>query len=354
MKNIYLIVAFLIGGFGLAQIPDGYYDSAEGLSGYTLKSKLSEIIADGHLDKGYSGLWTAYATTDRDLYYENDNTILDIYSENPNGLDSYTYNYRLHQCGSNSPNKEGGCYNREHIVPQSLFSNVKPTPMKHDAHFVVPTDYLVNNRRSNYPFGIVKTATWTSRNGSKLGENSTSGYSGVVFEPIDEFKGDVARMIFYFVTRYEKRIPNFKSGDMLNGTTTQGLEDWQLAVLLTWHNQDPVSKREIDRNNAVYNYQGNRNPFIDHPEWVNLIWKKELSTQEVSKKDNILSIYPNPVTGGKLYFSNWNDYDKIDIFSTEGKKVKSVKSSNEIDVSNLPKGVYLLKADSKTIKFIIR
>ncbi|USL95037.1 endonuclease [Riemerella anatipestifer] len=350
MKNIYLIVAFLIGGFGLAQIPDGYYDSAEGLSGYTLKSKLSEILNDKHKDKGYDALWTAYATADIDKYYENDNTILDIYSENPSGKDPYSYRYRTNQCGNYSG--EGSCYNREHIVPQSLFS--KAAPMRNDAHFVIPTDGYVNGKRSDYPFGVVGNASWTSKNGSKLGKSSTSGYGGTVFEPIDEFKGDVARMVFYFVTMYEKRIPNFKLGDMLNGTTTQGLEDWQLAVLLTWHNQDPVSKREIDRNNAVYNYQGNRNPFIDHPEWVNLIWKKELSTQEVSKKDNILSIYPNPVTGGKLYFSNWNDYDKIDIFSTEGKKVKSVKSSNEIDVSNLPKGVYLLKADSKTIKFIIK
>ncbi|MDY3521059.1 endonuclease [Riemerella anatipestifer] len=349
MKNIYLIAAFLIGGFGLAQIPNGYYDGTEGLSGYTLKSKLSEIITNGHQDKGYSGLWIAYATTDRDLYYENDNTILDIYSENPKGKDPYTYNYGVGQCGNYSG--EGSCYNREHIVPQSLFSDA--FPMKSDANFVVPTDGYVNGKRGNYPFGVVGNVSWTSKNGSKLGTNNTIGYSGVVFEPIDEFKGDVARMIFYFVTRYEKQIPTFQSGTMLNGTTTQSLEDWQLDILLTWHNQDPVSQREIDRNNAVYNHQSNRNPFIDHPEWVNLIWKTELSTQEVSRAKD-LKIYPNPVTGGKLYLSNWNDFDKIDIFSMEGKKVKSVKPSNEIDVSNLSRGVYLLKVDSKTIKFIIK
>ncbi|ADQ81713.1 endonuclease [Riemerella anatipestifer] len=349
MKNIYLMVTLLIGGLGLAQIPNGYYDGTEGLSGYTLKSKLSEIITNGHRDRGYNGLWTAYATTDRDLYYENDNTILDIYSENPNGKDPYSYRYKTNQCGNYSG--EGSCYNREHIIPQSLFS--KASPMRNDAHFVVPTDGYVNGKRDSYPFSVVGTATWTSKNGSKLGKNSTTGYSGTVFEPIDEFKGDVARMILYFVTRYEKRIPSFQSGNIFNGTTTQGLEDWQLDILLTWHNQDPVSQREIDRNNAVYNHQSNRNPFIDHPEWVNKIWKTELSTKETHKNKD-LKIYPNPVTGGKLYLSNWKDLDKIDIFSMDGKKVKSVKSSNEIDVSELPKGVYLLKVDSRTIKFIIR
>ena len=102
-----------------AQIPTGYYDSATGLSGAALKSKLSTIITNGHIDKGYAGLWTGYKTTDIDKNYENDGSILDIYSENPSGTDPYKFTPGTSQCGTYSV--EGDCYNREHVIPQSLF-----------------------------------------------------------------------------------------------------------------------------------------------------------------------------------------------------------------------------------------
>ena len=126
--------------------------------------------------------------------------------------------------------------------------------------------------RSNYPFGKVGTATFTSRNGGKLGNSVSSGYTGTVFEPIDEFKGDIARMIFYFVTRYESKLSGFSTGNMLGTSTYPGLQTWERDVLLAWHNLDPVSQAEINRNNASYTFQGNRNPFIDKPEYVALIW----------------------------------------------------------------------------------
>ncbi|MEC5171865.1 hypothetical protein QF024_000576 [Chryseobacterium nepalense] len=144
--------------------------------------------------------------------------------------------------------------------------------MVSDIHFIRATDGKVNGMRSNYPFGKVGTATFTSKNGSKLGNSVSSGYSGTVFEPIDEFKGDVARMIFYFVTRYQGKLSTFASGNMLGNSTFPGLQTWELNVLLAWHNQDPVSLAEINRNNASYAFQGNRNPFIDNPNYVNLIW----------------------------------------------------------------------------------
>ncbi len=233
-----------------------------------LKTALSSIITSGHQDKGYNGLWTAYKTTDIDKDYENDGSILDIYSEKPIGTDPYKYTPGTNQCGTYST--EGNCYNREHIVPQSLFSQA--SPMVADIHFIRATDGKVNGMRSNYPFGKVGSATFTSQNGSKLGNSASSGYSGTVFEPIDEFKGDVARMIFYFVTRYQSKLSSFASGDMLGSSTFPGLQTWELNVLLAWHNQDPVSQAEIKRNNASYAYQGNRNPFIDNPSYVNLIW----------------------------------------------------------------------------------
>ncbi|KAF2509514.1 T9SS type A sorting domain-containing protein [Flavobacterium zhairuonense] len=264
-KNYFLLLLFLT-TIGFAQIPSGYYSAATG-TGYTLKTQLYNIIK-GHTDNGYAGLYTTYQTSDVDNFYENDGTVLDMYSENPSGTDPYNYGTGSTQrCGNYSV--EGDCYNREHIIPQSVFS--EQSPMVADAHFITPTDGKVNGIRSNYPHGNVSSATYTSQNGSKLGSSAVSGYTGTVFEPINDFKGDIARMYFYFATRYENTVAGY-SYAMFNGTSNQVFTTAFLNMLLAWHAQDPVSAREIARNNAVYARQNNRNPFIDHPEYVNQIW----------------------------------------------------------------------------------
>lgn len=264
-KNYYLLLLFLT-TIGFAQIPSGYYSTATG-TGYTLKTQLYNIIKD-HTNNGYAGLYTTYQTSDVDNFYENDGTILDMYSENPSGTDPYTYTTGTTQrCGSYSV--EGDCYNREHIIPQSVFN--EQSPMVADAHFITPTDGKVNGIRSNYPHGNVSSATYTSQNGSKLGSSAVSGYSGTVFEPINAFKGDIARMYFYFATRYENTVAGY-SFPMFNGSSNQVFTTAFLNMLLAWHAQDPVSAREIARNNAIYARQNNRNPYIDHPEYVNQIW----------------------------------------------------------------------------------
>lgn len=276
----------------LAQVPPGYYNNATG-TGAALKTQLKAIITNGHQDHGYGGLWTGYQTTDRDYYYENDGTILDIYSERPTAADPYNFTYSTNQCGSYG--NEGDCYNREHIVPQSLFNEA--SPMKNDIHFIRATDGKVNGMRSNYPFGKVGTASFTSLNGSKLGNSVSAGYGGTVFEPIDEFKGDVARMIFYFVTRYETQLSGFSSGDMLGGSAYPGLQTWELNQLLAWHNLDPVSPAEIGRNNASYTYQGNRNPYIDNPNYVNLVWGTPTTdTQAPTAPTNLIANNPTSST----------------------------------------------------------
>ncbi|MNQ67531.1 Extracellular ribonuclease precursor [compost metagenome] len=264
-KNYFLLLLFLT-TIGFAQIPSGYYSTATG-TGYTLKTQLYNIIKD-HTNNGYAGLYTTYQTSDVDNFYENDGTILDMYSENPSGTDPYTYTTGTTQrCGSYSV--EGDCYNREHIIPQSVFN--EQSPMVADAHFITPTDGKVNGIRSNYPHGNVSSATYTSQNGSKLGSSAVSGYSGTVFEPINAFKGDIARMYFYFATRYENTVAGY-SFPMFNGSSNQVFTTAFLNMLLAWHAQDPVSAREITRNNAIYARQNNRNPYIDHPEYVNQIW----------------------------------------------------------------------------------
>lgn len=266
MKKNYYLLLLMFATIGFAQIPSGYYSTATG-TGYTLKTQLYNIIKD-HTNNGYAGLYTTYQTSDVDNFYENDGTILDMYSENPSGGDPYNYTTGTTQrCGSYSV--EGDCYNREHIIPQSVFNEA--SPMVADAHFITPTDGKVNGIRSNYPHGTVNSATYTSQNGSKLGSSSVSGYSGTVFEPINAFKGDIARMYFYFATRYENTVSGY-SFPMFDGSSNKVFTTAFLNVLLAWHAQDPVSAREIARNNAIYARQNNRNPFIDHPEYVNQIW----------------------------------------------------------------------------------
>jgi endonuclease I/chitodextrinase len=266
-----------------AQIPAGYYNSATG-TGYTLKTQLFNKIK-GHTNNTYAGLWITYSTSDRDLFYENDNSILDIYSERPTTSDPYVYQYNTSQCGVYVA--EGSCYNREHIIPQSIFGSA--SPMYEDAHFVIPADGYVNGMRSNHPHGNVATATWTSQNGSKRGTSAVVGYTGTVFEPLNEFKGDIARIYFYFATRYENLVASYTSYPMFNGTSNQVFATPFLNMLITWHNQDPVSAREITRNNAIYLRQNNRNPFIDHPEYVGLIWGSSSDTQAPTAPTNVIA-----------------------------------------------------------------
>ena len=283
MKKIYSVLLLLFVTAAIAQIPSGYYNTATG-TGYTLKTQLYNIIK-GHTDNGYAGLYTIYQTSDRDYYFENDATILDMYSENPAGTDPYNYSAGTTQrCGTYSV--EGDCYNREHIIPQSTFGSA--APMVSDAHFITPTDGKVNGQRSNYPHGPVTSATWTSLNGSKLGASTTSGYSGPIFEPINEFKGDIARMYFYFATRYENTVAGY-SYAMFNGSSNQVFTTAFLNLLITWHNQDPVSAREIARNNAIYNSQNNRNPYIDHPEYVQAIWNPTADAQVPTTPTNLVA-----------------------------------------------------------------
>jgi len=248
-----------------AQAPTDYYNTATG-TGYTLKTQLHDII-DGHNSQSYDALWTHFQTIEVDNYYENDGSPLDVYSENPTGADPYNWTFVSDQCGNYSG--EGSCYNREHSFPKSWFND--GSPMYTDLYHLYLTDGYVNGQRGNYPFGETDNPGWTSQNGSRKGPCSYPGYTGTVFEPIDEFKGDFARTYFYMATRYEDVLTSWSS-PMLNGTADQVYADWALNMLLEWHANDPVSQKEIDRNDGVYNIQGNRNPFIDHPEWVNEIW----------------------------------------------------------------------------------
>ena len=225
----------------------------------------------------------------------------DMYSDNPTGPEPYVFSYGPvssggKQCGTYAV--EGDCYNREHSTPQSWFAKINP--MVSDVHHIFATDGEVNNMRSNYPYGEVSAATRTSLNGGKLGTGSNFGYTGTVFEPINAYKGDVARAGLYMITRYEDEVISQNWSTKGTGNTVflstteetnaanrrlQMYDAYYLKTLIKWHNQDAVSQKEIDRNNAIYYTsvnttgagnplaQHNRNPYIDHPEYVALVFQ---------------------------------------------------------------------------------
>lgn len=366
-KKLLLFITVLSSFIGFSQIPTGYYSSATG-NGYALKTQLKTIITNGHADNGYNnGLNVAYQTTDNDSFYENDNSVLDMYSENPTSSDPYNFNHDTN--GGTAPGQacgnytiESDCYNKEHIFPQGFFN--KQNPMRGDIHHVVPTDGRVNGFRSNFPFGEVganlisqSNISNPTQNGSKLGNCISPGYSGTAFEPIDEFKGDIARMLLYFATRYEDEVtssswdPHTAANNPLNGTNNQVYETWYIQLLNKWHTQDPVSQREIFRNNEAYNYQGNRNPFIDHPEYVANIWSAVLSAENNILLESI-SVYPNPTSINRVVITipNGLEISSITLYSIIGSKVYQVinpkTTNNKIRIKDLKKGMYILKITS--------
>ena len=164
-------------------------------------------------------------------------------------------------------------WNKEHVVCQSWLGS---GPMVSDLFNVYPTDARINNLRSNYPYGVVSSFSGFSKDPDhhglgKLGTSTTSGV-GTVYEPDDNYKGDFARTFFYMVARYRSNSLNAGNGSKMFSSSPTNLTAYSLSFLLDWHRQDPVSQKEIDRNQAVYGIQHNRNPFIDYPELVEYIW----------------------------------------------------------------------------------
>jgi endonuclease I len=309
-------------------VPPGYYDAANGLTGAQLKTALYNIIKN-HTVRTYANLWTDFQTTDK----KTDGKVWDMYS-------NCVFTFVSNQCGNY--NSECDCYNREHSVPNSWF-NGEVYPMYSDLFQLYPTDGYVNNRRGNYPFGEVSAPTYTSGNGSKLGPCSYAGYTSTVFEPVNEYKGDFARTYFYMATRYENII-----------------ETWTVNLLLKWNAQDPVSQKEIDRNNVVYGIQHNRNPFIDHPEWGPTVWGGNDIFEYNSIIFNNIMIYPNPASE-KVTLSDISNVDLLQITDITGKILYSYNNSAEsvdIKIDDYEPGFYFIRVfgesnQSKSFKLII-
>jgi len=348
---MYKTLLFIYFTFIIADIPDGYYDSAENLFGSELKIALHEII-DNHDSQSYGSIHDYFETTDRKF----NNTVWDMYSDNPSGSPDYVYNFiSSDQCGNYSG--EGDCYNREHSWPKSWFNNA--SPMNSDLFHLYPTDGYVNSHRGNYPYGDVGSSTWTSTNGSKKGYCSNSGYDGLVFEPIDEYKGDFARTYFYMSTRYYNEDSSWDNTDMTNGAE---LKTWAVDVLLNWHQLDPVSNKEIIRNDEIYLIQENRNPFIDYPEWVECIWTEvcDLKIQTNQKLSQNLEIKTYPKNASTILEIELIQQQQvqIDVYNLNGKKVDELfRGKNILGLNKWqflhnqnPTGIYFFKI--QTPKFI--
>ena len=240
--------------------PDCPYENLDGMTSFALRKALCEDISQ-HTMLSYNQIRGDKAKVD----VRADGKIWDIYS----GYDFYLSDY----C-SNIDIVEGECYNREHVLPKSWWGGSTSEPMYTDLHHVYSVDAMANDKRSAWIYDEVKSTSWSNNLGSKLG--TSANWSGeTAFEPVDEYKGDVARVYFYMLTCYMNK--DFTQGGKgyRYFSYSNGVCDFHsksLALMLKWHRQDPVSDKEITRNAKVFDLQGNENPFVVEPNLVEYIW----------------------------------------------------------------------------------
>lgn len=272
----------------LAQAPNTgtYYRTAHGKHGEALKTAFYNIIKNPSV-LTYNDLWEAYKISDArtDITVSTDEGEMPIIWDMYSAISRYPINTKLH--GNGQPEGTKG-FQREHSMPKSWFNpkerdvnnnltynDVKP--MYSDIVHVIPAEGYINNMRSDLPYGETDSPTKGSKGidgaqyYSKVGPCSVEGYTKNVFEPDDEYKGDLARIYFYMATCYEPLIATWTS-DMLGGTSYQPFSSWALPMLMKWSEEDPVSQKETDRNAAIWRLQGNRNPFVDYPGLEEYLW----------------------------------------------------------------------------------
>ena len=251
------------------------YPDYEGMTGAQIIAALHEAIKDPDTVTYYN-----LRADKTGVDYRADGNVWDMYTSCEFGPKGY--------CSGIGQTEECECYNREHMLPQSWWGNDNTKRMRTDLHHVIPTDAVTNSHRSNNPYGeVTGTADWSNAAGSKSGFGT---YNTTIFEPIDEYKGDIARVYFYMLTCY--RDENFtvnakgrKVFTYIDGKA--GLTNEALALFLKWHRNDPVSDKEINRNNGIEQLQHNRNPFVDMPELVEYIWGKKSSKTYTCKKQGL-------------------------------------------------------------------
>jgi len=319
------IIYILISGSAFTQIPAGYYNNAQGLTGEELKTALHNII-DNHTEYSYNDL--------RDFILKNTD-------EDPNNSNNVILLYTGRSQAKSTFGGGANDWNREHVWAKSHGGFGNNPPAGTDAHHIRPTDASVNSSRGNLDFDM---------GGSLVPETTGCYKDGDSFEPRDAVKGDVARMIFYMATRYDGSdgVPNLEVVDQVN--TSPNPRHGKLSQLILWNAQDPPDAFEMNRNDVIYyNYQNNRNPFIDHPEYVDAIWGDPSNVDATNAMD--VSVYPNPAENILHVNINQTESLQYSIYSIYGKQIASGSLSttlSNIDIGLFANGIYFLSITDNT------
>ena len=363
MKKLYtfsLSLFFALFSITWAQIPAGYYDRAEGKSGAELKTALHEIISTNEeLFFGATGIlqwWNGFfRQTDWHPPTET----------HPEGFFWCMYSFER------DTNHRPQFHEREHAMPRSWWvigtgDNRDWGIANGDLHNIFPTNRDANGPKSNFPLGEVNmsaTGAWT--NGVvRVGPSAVAMYTrSHVFEPPDRYKGDFARVYMYMVTRYEhfadtRRWTSRGIESMIANNRFPTFTPYGIYIVMKWHRNDPVSQKEIDRNNAVHRIQGNRNPFIDHPELAEYLWGNRAGYAWFSDRTNVPTVVTTEFgifsgTGSAIEIAVSHRSDEpvhYEIYSITGQKLRSgrLTDSNEsnnrftLSTANLNSGIYIL------------
>lgn len=324
---LFIIISVFWGGITTAQIPKDYYNSVSGISGAQLKETLHKIIK-GHVEFPYSSsstdTWDILKEADSDTTNAQ-NVILFYSGWSVNAAQEYN-------------NAKG--WSREHTWAKSHGDFGTSKGAGTDLHHLKPCDISVNSARGNDDFDN-GGAPYVDGDGET---QCNSDYDS--WEARDDKKGDVARMLFYMAVRYEGSDgePDLELVDRVN---TSSLNEsgkgyhGKLSTLLKWHKLDPVDHFEQNRNNVIFSYQKNRNPFIDHPEYVERIWN--ITTAIASVKQPAFKIYPNPATNYLKIECPDNNFAKGTIFSTRGEALMAFEGKNQLSLQNFEPGLYIIR-----------
>ena len=338
--------------YGVVQtnIPQGYYDQANNLSSDELKEALHQIISN-HVIFPYTSnstdTWDILQESDQDPN-ENNNMIL-VYTgrSQEKGYRDGSGNYSQYENGNGT---QSNSWNREHIWPKSHGFPDEDDNAYTDVHNLKPCDRSVNSSRGTKDFDF---------GGNQHSEASDCLTDSDSWEPPDYVKGDIARILFYMVVRYDPGVDHENNTfdlELVDYTTPNNTEPilGKLSSLLDWHLSDPVDDFEINRNEIIFGFQQNRNPFIDHPNLVNylwgdnvgLVWNENLTLPENEIVKTI--IYPNP-SSGIINFSSDMEDEIIEIFNLNGQNIlnKIIDSSNSVEL-DLPSGIYFLRSNTKS------
>lgn len=337
-KNFTLLFLLLFTITAFTQIPTGYYDGTEGLEGESLKSALHNII-DNHEEYSYDDL-RDFILRETDEDPDNSNNVILLYTGRSQAKSTF---------GGNADD-----WNREHVWAKSHGDFGNTAPAGTDAHHIRPTDASVNSSRGNKDF---------DEGGSQHSEATGCYSDSDSWEPRDEVKGDVARMLFYMAVRYDGSdgVPDLEMVDQVN--TSPDPEHGKLSTLLEWNMQDLPDDFELNRNEVIYGYQENRNPFIDDPSFATRIWGGPTPVEEVMTLENV-SIYPNPVTAiATVVIPDNETVEAVSVFTLLGRELKVAPSTEgntiTFDTSHLANGIYFvqvsnLQGESVSVKFVKR